>query len=270
MIADLGESEFSLRVYKKVFTSSTIPDGKVSVTSIARKVSKWFGHKCGAESVFFSDRFDHEFKEGMAICGNEGIGVHPVHFKLTVSVFVVVLICAPAEGEHGIADFTNDVIATHQGLLVVTGFSLAIESVGDLATVGTEEEVFALYTCFDPVAKVCGLLDRVFEDYSGGLSEEYSCNIVEIGGEPCNFGLPGELNQAIGVGDGEDVGVGGGEVEPCGESGEACTVGGHLVDAGGGDEFRSLGAEEVGEGDQEVFDVFFLGDLGEWGHVYLD
>jgi hypothetical protein len=45
----------------------------------------------------------------------------PVHFELAIRVLVVVLIRFPTELEHVIADLCDDVIAAHQGLLIVAG-----------------------------------------------------------------------------------------------------------------------------------------------------
>jgi hypothetical protein len=45
----------------------------------------------------------------------------PVHLELAVGVLVVVLVRAPAEFQHVVADLGDHVVAAHQCLLVVAG-----------------------------------------------------------------------------------------------------------------------------------------------------
>ena len=67
------------------------------MAAVPRQMCKGFGHKGGTQTVFFSDRFDHILKEGMAIGSHKRIGIHPVHLELPVSIFVVVLVSTPAK-----------------------------------------------------------------------------------------------------------------------------------------------------------------------------
>ena len=69
------------------------------------------------------------------VCRNESIVISPVHFKLSVGIFMVILIRLPTKTNHGIADFTNYIVATHQGLLIVAGFSRIIPGIGNLMLV---------------------------------------------------------------------------------------------------------------------------------------
>ena len=60
----------------------------------------------------------------------------PVHLELAVGVLVVVLVRAPAELQHVVADLADDVVAAHQRLLVVAGLGRVILGVGDRRAVG--------------------------------------------------------------------------------------------------------------------------------------
>ena len=96
--------------------------------------------------MIFSDCLHHEFKEDMLIGRFQSIIVVPVHFKLTVGVFVIILVGIPSQLQHGITDFTNHRVLTHQCLLIITGLGLGIASIGKLSAVRGNQVIFA----FDP------------------------------------------------------------------------------------------------------------------------
>jgi hypothetical protein len=121
----------------------------VSMATVTCQVREWLGHKGGAESVLFGDRLHHVLKKGMAIGGDEGIGIGPVHFKLTVGIFMIVLVGSPAQRQHPVTDFCNYVKAAHEGLLVVAGLTGCIAGVRELSSVGTQQKKLTLYACFD-------------------------------------------------------------------------------------------------------------------------
>ena len=83
----------------------------------------------------------------------------------------------------------------------------------------------------------------------------------QITGDPANLTLPGQLDKAFGIGDGEHVGMGRGHVQMGGEAGETGAGFLHVADGVGGDEFRALDAEQVRKADQKIFDAFVAGDL---------
>ncbi len=87
------------------------------------QAQKGFRHERGAKAVLFGDRFGHELEECMTVGGYQAVVEIPIHFPLTVSVLVVVLIRAPTKLEHVIADFRDHVVTAHQRLLVVTGLA---------------------------------------------------------------------------------------------------------------------------------------------------
>jgi hypothetical protein len=78
-----------------------------------------------------------------------------------------------------------------------------------------------------------------------------------IGGDPGDLGLPGQLDDRGRVGHGQHVRMRGRHVEPGGETREACAVLLHVGDGLRRDQFRALPAEQVGEGDHEVFHAAF-------------
>jgi hypothetical protein len=183
----------------------------MGMAAIPGEVGEGFGHEGGTEVVFFGDRLDHVLKKGVAIGGDEGVGISPVHLKLTVGVFVIVLVGSPTEGQHDIANFGNHVKAAHEGLLVVAGFAGGIAGVRQLGAVGAQQEKFTLHPCFDAIAEGFGLAEDVLEDKARGLSEGLAFH-EDVGGHPGDFGFPGELEEAGAIGEGEDIRVGGGHV----------------------------------------------------------
>ena len=108
----------------------------MSMTTIPREVRKRFGHKSCSHSVFFCDRLHHIFKKSMTICCHQSIGIQPVHFKLPIGIFVIILVGSPTQGQHCITDFCNNIKPSHQGLLVIAGFTLVIAFIRELFTVG--------------------------------------------------------------------------------------------------------------------------------------
>ncbi len=66
-------------------------------------------------SVLLRNGADHEFEEDVTIRSDQCIIIVPVHFELAVRILMIVLICAPSERKHRVADLLNDGIATHQG-----------------------------------------------------------------------------------------------------------------------------------------------------------
>ncbi len=88
--------------------------------------------------MLLGDRLHHIFEEGVPVGGLESVVELPVHLELAVGILVVVLIRAPAELEHGVADLGDHVIAPHQRLLVVAGLGLVIAGIGDVLAAGLD------------------------------------------------------------------------------------------------------------------------------------
>src|ERR1700677_5414414 len=93
--------------------------------------------------MLLGDRLHHVFEEGMAIGRFKGGVVFPVHLELAVGVLVIVLIRLPPQRIHAVADFRNDIVAAHGGLLVVSGLGLRIRRVGDRLAVRRDQKIFA-------------------------------------------------------------------------------------------------------------------------------
>ena len=85
----------------------------MGMAAITRQVREWFWHERCPQSMLFSNRFDHVFKKDMSVRGHERIGIIPVHFKLPIRIFMIVLVRAPAQLDHRVTDFTNDIKAPH-------------------------------------------------------------------------------------------------------------------------------------------------------------
>ena len=86
--------------------------------------------------MLLGQRLDHVLEEDVAVGGDQGVVVGPVHLELAVGVLVVVLVGAPAQRQHGVADLGDDLIAPHQRRLVVAGLLLRVARVGQRSAVG--------------------------------------------------------------------------------------------------------------------------------------
>ena len=101
--------------------------------------------------MIFGYCLHHILEKTMSVRGYKSICIIPVHFKLTVSVLMVILIRSPSKGLHMVADLSNHVIAPHQGLLVVTGLGLQIGRVRYRGTFRVKDKVFTFNSTFHPV-----------------------------------------------------------------------------------------------------------------------
>jgi hypothetical protein len=188
--------------------------------------------------------------------------VVPVHLELAVGVLVVVLIGAPAELQHAVANLADHVVAAHQGRLVVAGLVLDVALVRDRGAVRVGQEVFALHADLGPEAGFVGPGDLALEGDPGRILDLLAVH-PEVARNPSDLGLPRQLDEARRIGDGEHVRVRRGHVEPGGEAGETGAV---LLHAGNSARRHQLGAqhpEEVDEGDQEIADLAILRHLGK-------
>ena len=93
-------------------------------------------HERRAQSMLLGDRAGHELEERVPVGGRQGVVKVPVHFELAVGVLVIVLIGPPAELQHVIANFGDDIVAPHQRLLVVARLRRRILGVRDRAAIG--------------------------------------------------------------------------------------------------------------------------------------
>ena len=85
----------------------------MGVAAITRQIREWFWHKRCPQPMLFSYRLDHVFKKDMSVRGHERIGLIPVHFKLPVRIFMIVLIRAPAQVDHRVTNLTDYIKAPH-------------------------------------------------------------------------------------------------------------------------------------------------------------
>ena len=81
----------------------------------------------------------------------------------------------------------------------------------------------------------------------------------QITRHPGHIRLPGQGHQAAGVGDGEHVAIGGGEIQPGGEASEASPGALHGRDGARGHQLGPLHPEQVGERHQEMGNAVALG-----------
>ena len=131
------------------------------VAAVTGQMRERLGHEGRAQPVLFRDRFDHVFEERVPIRRFERRVVFPVHLELTVGILMIVLIRLPAERDHAVADFGDDVVAPHQRLLVVAGLGLDVGGVGNRLAVRLDQKIFAFDAGFQLVACFAGLFDHL-------------------------------------------------------------------------------------------------------------
>ena len=210
--------------------------------------------------MFLGNRLDHELEKDVAVGRDKGVVVVPVHLELAVGVLMVVLVGAPAETQHGVADFRHDIVTAHQGRLVVTGLGLDIERIGNRRAVRGHDEILRLDAGFHPVALPAGLVEFALEQQPGRIRHGRAVHPA-VAGKPADFRLPGKLDQAVGIGLDQHVGLGGGTIEPGCEGGETGAVFLHIADGLGRYEFGAQHAEQVHEADQKIFNFFLFRGL---------
>ena len=105
---------------------------------------KGLGMKVARRPCFSATDLTMNLKNDMPVGGGERVVVLPVHLELAVRVLMVVLIGLPAERQHVVADLGDDVVAAHQGLLIVAGLLGDVGGIGDLDAVRRDEEELAL------------------------------------------------------------------------------------------------------------------------------
>jgi hypothetical protein len=124
VIGELRQAERVARVEEQVLLAGGVPHRDMGMAAVAGQVRERLGHEGGAVAMVLGDGLDHVLEEHVAIGGDQRVVVIPVHFELAVGVFMVVLVRAPAEFQHGVADLADHRVASHQGLLVVAGLVL--------------------------------------------------------------------------------------------------------------------------------------------------
>ena len=175
----------------------------------------------------------------MPIGRRQRIAVRPVHLELPVGIFVIVLVRAPPQRLHVVADLGDEPIAAHQSELVVARFALMIARIGDARAIAREQNELALDARPHGVSELCRPLHLARKDPPRGLFDRFTAH-HELARDPRDLGLPGELNHALGVGHREHVRVGRCHVEPSGKACKARSFSRDLVDARRGHQLRAL------------------------------
>ena len=211
-------------------------------------------HECRAQPVQFGDRLDHVFEERVPIGGDQRRGVLPVHLELAVGVFVVALVRAPAQRQHGVADRRDHLVAAHQRGLVVARLGLPVGTVGNRRPVRRDQEEFALNTGLHGVAVHRRRPDQALQHDARRLRDGLAGH-PRIAGQPADLRLPRQLDQAGRIGHHQHVRIGRRHVEPGREPGEPGAVAHHLPDRRRRHQLGPHGAEQVQKRNEEVLDA---------------
>ena len=219
-------------------------------------------HEGGAQPVLFGDRLHHELEEGVLVGGGQRVVEAPVHLELAVGVLVVVLVGAPAERQHVVADLGDHVVAAHHRLLVVAGLRCGVVLVGDRLAVGRDQEELGLDAGLHAHAVGRRFGDQPLQRGARRLRDRLVLHDA-VGGDPGDLRLPRQLDDRGRVGNGQHVGMRRRQVEPGREAGEAGAVLLHVGDRLRRHQLGALPAEQVGVGDHEIFDAVLLRECGE-------
>ena len=256
VISGARQPKAVIAVFEQVFVA--LPQRHMHVAATAGEVEERLWHEGRAQAMLLGDGLDHIFEERHPVGGHERVGELPVHLELAVGVLVVVLVRRPAELEHGIANLADHVVAAHQCRLVVARLRLRVRRVADRRAVGAHQEKLAFDAGLQRIAGLRGLRRHLLQDVARRLLNQLAVH-VRVGGEPADLALPGKLDQARWIGNGEHVGIGGSHVEPAGETGEARAVLGHVADGRGRRQLGAQRAEQIDIGNQEIFDPALAG-----------
>ena len=201
------------------------------MAAVAGQAGERLRHEGGAQAVLLGDRLDHELEEGVPVGGDQRVVEVPVHLELAVGVLVVVLVRAPAELQHVVADLGDDVVAAHQRLLVVAGLRLRCRMSSEIAV---PSGVIRKNSASTPVLTCRPCLGRLgdarFFSTSRGACATVLAVHHAVGGDPGDLRLPRQLDDRLRIGHAEQVGMGRRHVEPGGEAGEAGAVLLHVGD----------------------------------------
>ena len=147
----------SLFMHEPVLLAGRVPNRHMRVATVSTELGEWLWHEACPQSMVFSNRLGHEFEKYMFVRRGQAIVIFPVHFELPVAVLVVILVRVPAQFEHCVTDFPDDVVTPHKCTLVVTGFCLGVAFVRYRLAVGIKQEKFAFHTRSHAIAfRHCG------------------------------------------------------------------------------------------------------------------
>ena len=173
---------------------------------------------------------------------------------------MIVLVRAPTERRHAVANFGDDVIAPHKRRLVVARLALGIERIGQLAAIRGEQEEFRLDPGFHAVAEF-GRLGELVLEHDARRVRHLGTVHPAVAGEPADFRLPRQNHKAGGIGNNQHVGIGGCAIEPGGERGETGAVLLPAADRRGRHQLGAQDAEIIDKTDEKIFELPLLGDF---------
>ena len=129
----------------------------------------------------------------MTVSGDQNIGKFPVHFKLAIGVFVVVLVRAPAQIKHIVANLADHIIAPHHRLLIIAGLFGCIIGIADFITLGGHEEKLCLDPGFDVQPLAGRFVNQTAQHITRGLRHIFAFHHA-IGRHPGDLGFPWQLD----------------------------------------------------------------------------
>ena len=256
------QTERHFPVGKGIDLAVEVPDRNMGMAAIAGQALERLRHEGGAQPVLFGDGFDHEFEEGMFVCGLQRVVIFPVHLELAVRVLMVILVGLPAQLQHVIANLGNDIITAHHRLLVVAGLFRRVVFVGDFRTIRRNQEKFRLHARLDPEPFARRLSDELFQHHARRLLHRLAFHHA-IGSDPGDILFPRKLDDRGSVGHGKKIGMGGRQIEPGGEARKTRAILLHIGNRFCGNQLGALAAEEIGITDHEIFDALFGSKFGE-------
>ena len=118
-------------VQKQVVARLGVPQRAVHMRAAARQIGERFGHKRRVQAAFFGQSLGHKLEKRDLISGFEGVGKLPIDFKLTVGVFVIVLINAITQLVAIGHELHQKIGVAQERQLPVTRFRQSVLRIGD-------------------------------------------------------------------------------------------------------------------------------------------
>ena len=135
-------------------------------------------------------------------------------------------------------------------------------AVGNVFAILRNQVVLALDAGLHPVTFLLRLRQLALQGHPR-RSLDFLAIHPQIAGDPADFGIPRQLDQAVGIRDREHVGMRGRHVEPGGEAGKTGAVLLHTLDRARRHQLGAQHAEQVDPADEEIFDLLGFGDRFE-------
>ena len=208
--------------------------------------------------MLFSNRFCHKFKEAVFISCGHGVIKFPVHFKLAIGIFMIILIRTPPKIEHVITNLFDHIIPAHHRLLVIAWLFSCIIWVGNLVSIRRQQKILSLNPSFYMHAFSGSLVNQTLQHIARSLINLFAFHHT-IRRDPCDIWLPWQFNNRCRIRHRQHIWMSWRKIQPCRKPGKSSPILLHFGNSLCRHQFCTLSSEQVGERDHKIFDTLFFG-----------